>query len=100
MHQPILRALNAALLSLPLEKTSAHEYLIALAKRPRLRDVEIREDTLATDDRGRVMVLADAQATIDGIVRSVPLIIEATFDGTDCDIEDLAIDEERFLQDT
>jgi len=100
MSQQILRALDAALLSLTLEETSAHEYLIALAKRPRLRDIEIREDTLDADERGRVMVLAEAQATIDGVARPVPLMIEATFDGTDCEIEDLAVDEEEFLQDT
>jgi len=100
MNQQILRALDAALLSLTLEETSAHEYLIALAKRPRLRDIEIREDTLHADERGRVMVLAEAQATINGVARSVPLMIEAIFDGTNCEIEDLSVDEEEFLQDT
>jgi len=99
MSQQILRALDAALLSLPLEETSAHEYLTALVKRPRLRDIKIREDTLDVDERGRIMVLAEGQATIDGVARLVPIMIEATFDGTACDIEDLAVDEEAFLQD-
>jgi hypothetical protein len=99
MSQKILHALQSALLSLPLLETSAHEYLVALAKRPRLRDVEVRQDSIEVDARGRVMALADAQATIDGETRQVPLLIDATFDGTNCKIEDLAIDEEEFLQD-
>jgi hypothetical protein len=99
MSQKILHALQSALLSLPLLETSAHEYLVALAKRPRLRDVEIRADSIEVDARGRVMALADAQATIDGEVREVPLLVEAIFDGADCTIEDLAVDEEEFLQD-
>lgn len=99
MSQQILHALQRALLTQQMEETSAHEYLLALAKRPRLRDVEIREDTLEVEARGRVMVLAEAQATIDGEARAVPLFIEATFDGTACEIEDLAVDEEKFLHD-
>jgi len=99
MSQKILHALQSALLSLPLHKTSAHEYLEALAKRPRLRDVELREDSLEVDARGRVMALADAQATIDGEIRNVPLFVEATFDGRTCTIDDLSVDEEAFLQD-
>ena len=97
MSQRILRALQTALLTQKMEETSAHEYLLALAKRPRLRDVEIREDTLEVEARGRVMVLAEAQATIDGEARTIPLFIQATFDGAACEIEDLAVDEEEFL---
>lgn len=100
MSQKILHALQAALLSQRMEETSAHEYLLALTKRPRLRDVEIRPDTLEIDSRGRVMALAEAQATIGGETLSVPLFIEATFDGSSCEIEDLAIDEEAFLYDS
>jgi len=97
MSQTALRALNTALLSLSLEETSAHEFLAPLAKRPRLRDVEIREDTLEIDERGRVLVLAEAQATINGDAIPVPLMIEGMFDGRAIEIEDLAIDEEEFL---
>jgi hypothetical protein len=99
MSQKILHALQSALLSLPLHETSAHEYLAALAKRPRLRDVELRKETIEVDARGRVIALADALATIDGETREVPLLVEATFDGRTCTIDDFAVDEEAFLQD-
>lgn len=99
MSQKIAHALQSALLSLSFEETSAHEYLLALAKRPRLRDVDIRDGSVEVDERGRVVALADAQATIDGEARQVPLLIEAIFDGQQCEIEDLAVDEKGFLQD-
>lgn len=99
MSKQILHALQAALLTKDLRQTSAYEYLRAFAKYPHLRDVNIHEDTLHVDTRGRVMILADAQATINDEARVVPLFIEATFDGAACNIEDLSVDEEAFLQD-
>ncbi len=90
-------ALLNALIDVDLRETSAHTTLTALNPRPKFRDVSIDAESVDVDARGRVCALGEAQATIDGRAESVPLLITGTFRNGVAEIDDLDIDEEKFL---